>query len=524
MRRIVVLIAIVAIVAGAAARFWGLETRTFWVDEAFSSLRITGHTYADVTALFDGRVHEAKQLASMQEASRGIGATISSVLHEEPQRGLVYYVAAALWSRAFGTSIAAERSFSAILGIIGIGLGFLLGRKAARSTLGGFVLAALIALSPFQVAYSQQAREYVLFADCVLLAAWLLLRALEVPSAVRWAAFGIASILGLYVEPLYVFVLLAAAIVVAFDRPLERAKIGGFVSAGAIAFAAFVPVVILNLQASARTELGVSWAGTPYALPSYFIKWIFNLGVSFFDAELANRWWAIVLIPLLALTAYAVVRAFALARSGERSSRLALALLGCTSVPLILADLVKHAHYEAVTRYQVATWIGLELAVALALTYALLSDHPRSRIWSTLAFVFILACGATSVLVNRPYALWWENNQTLDSEAVAAAIPGYLSPVIIVERPVAVDVLALGRYLYPYDRLLLVGSRKVVMQRRPELWYVFLPNSRLKAALAKQGRLTNVSPATRSAVPSLAQDSQRAADPKNALWKWEPIY
>ena len=197
---------------------------------------------------------------------------------------------------------------------------------------------------------------------------------------------------------------------------------------------------------------------------------------------------------------------------------------GRNDVSVECSDLVKHAHYEAVTRYQVATWIGLELAVALALTYALLSDHPRSRIWSTLAFVFILACGATSVLVNRPYALWWENNQTLDSEAVAAAIPGYLSPVIIVERPVAVDVLALGRYLYPYDRLLLVGSRKVVMQRRPELWYVFLPNSRLKAALAKQGRLTNVSPATRSAVPSLAQDSQRAADPKNALWKWEPIY
>lgn len=541
MRRTIVLIAIVAIVAGSAARFWDLETRTFWVDEAFSALRISGHTYADVTALFDGHVHEAAQVASMQETPQGLGATISSILNEEPQRGLVYYVAAALWSDVFGTTVAAERAFSAVLGTLGIGLALLLGWRATRSALGGLVLAALVALSPFQVAYSQQAREYVLFADCILLAAWLLLGALEAPSGLRWAAFGLASILGLYVEPLFVFVLLAAAVVVAFERPFERAKAGGFAIAAAIALAIFVPLAVVNLQATARAELGVSWAGTPYALPAYLVKWLFNIGATFFDAELANRWWALALVPLLSVVACALAYAVRSARGGDRPARLALALLGCTSLPFILADLVKHAHYEAVTRYQVATWIGLELAVALALAEALRSNDARSRLWSSIAFTFVLACGATSIFVSRPYALWWENNQTVDSAAVALAVPSHPTPTIIAQRPVAVDVLAFARYVAPRDRFLLVGNGPELIDARDEPFYLFLPDASMKGLLAAaedcfhhcrrragtreasrrvHGMVVNISPAVRSAVPSLARDSQ-LSDPKNALWKWD---
>jgi uncharacterized membrane protein len=515
------LVGVIAIAAGIAARFWGLETRTFWVDEAFSSLRISGHTYVQVTALFDGHVHPATQVASLQETRRGLAATIASVIHEEPQRGLVYYVAASLWSGVFGATIAAERAFSALFGTIGIALGFLLGRRAARSPLGGFVLAALIALSPFQIAYSQQVREYSLFADCILLGAWLLLRALELPNAVRWSAFGVASIFGLYVEPLYVFILLAAALVVASERPLERAKPAGFAVAAGVALASFIPLAVLNLQAASRTAVGVSWAGTPYAAQAYVIKWIFNIGATFFDAELANRWWAIALVPLLALAAYAVVDAVRNAGNRDRSSRLALALSGCTSLPFILADLVKQAHYEAITRYQVATWIGLELALALALTAALSSRDTRLRFGSAIAFAFVLACGATSVVVSRPYPIWWENNQSIDSAAIDAAIPGFLSPIIIAQRPAAVEVLALGRYLYSHDRLLLGSDGPFAIDLRSGPYYAFLPDATLKSMLSAHGQIYNVSPPSRSPVPALARDPQGLGDPKNALWKWD---
>lgn len=509
----------VAIAAGVAARFWGLETRTFWVDEAFAALRISGHSYADLTALFDGRVHGAAQVASLQETPEGLAAAISSVLAEEPQRGLVYYVGAALWSGAFGTTIAAERGFSALLGTIGIGLAFLLGRRATRSALGGLVLAALVALSPFQIAYSQQVREYVLFVDAILLAGWLLLRALEIPSPARWAAFGIASIFGLYVEPLFLFVLLAAAIVVAFERPLERAKVAGFGLSAAIALASFIPLAMRNLQATQQSEIGISWAGTPYAAQAYLLKWVFNIGVTFFDAELANRWWAIALVPLIVIAAYAVYEAWRRGRRGDRAARLALALSGCTSLPFIAADILKHAHYEAVTRYQAATWVGLELAVALALTAALVSVDSGDRRRAAVELAFVLACGVVSVIVNRPYALWWENNQRLNLAAIAAAVPSFPSPLIIAQRPAAVHVLALSRYVHDQDRFLLIGNRIIDIGNGP--YYAFLPDSRLRDVLARHGKIVNISPNSTSNVPVLAQDSGGIDDPKNAMWEWD---
>lgn len=494
----------------------------FWVDEAFSSLRISGHTYAQVTALFDGRLHDAAEVAALQETPQGLAATVSSIVREEPQRGLAYYVGALFWSDVFGAGIAAERAFSAMLGTIGIGLGFLLGRRATRSPLGGLVLAALIALSPFHIRYSQQVREYVLFADCVLLAGWLLLRALERPNATRWSLFAVASVFGLCVEPLFGFVLLAAAAVVAFERPLERAKLAGFALAATAALVSFIPLGLLNLQATARTAVGVSWAGTPYAPQGYVTKWVFNLGATFFDAELASRWWAIALVPLLLLMAYAIVFAVRRARAGDRASRLALAFLGCTSLPFILGDIVKHAHYEAVTRYQVVTWIGLELAVALALTAALTSSDARLRLGSTVAFAAVLGYGAISTIVSRPYELWWDNNQTVATASVAAAIPSHPTPTIIAQRAVAVDLLALGRYLYRDDRLFLVRSRPVGLDARSGPYFAFLPDASLRSVLGRHGKLVNASPAVRSIVPHLARESGDQSDPQNALWRWYP--
>ena len=67
---LVALIGIAAIVMGIELRFSGLATRTFWEDEAFSALRISGHSYVEVTALFDGRCIGAAQVARCKRTPR----------------------------------------------------------------------------------------------------------------------------------------------------------------------------------------------------------------------------------------------------------------------------------------------------------------------------------------------------------------------------------------------------------------------------------------------------------------------
>ena len=43
----------------------------------------------------------------------------------------------------------------------------------------------------------------------------------------------------------------------------------GFALSAGIALASFIPLAIVNLQATAQSEIGISWAATPYTLQAY---------------------------------------------------------------------------------------------------------------------------------------------------------------------------------------------------------------------------------------------------------------
>lgn len=103
MRSLVFLIAAFAIILGCAARFDHLGSRLLWQDEAFSMLRITGHTEAGLYGAFDGRVKPVATFLALNKLSPhlGLGATFAS-LREEPQRGPVFYGAARIWAGFVG--------------------------------------------------------------------------------------------------------------------------------------------------------------------------------------------------------------------------------------------------------------------------------------------------------------------------------------------------------------------------------------------------------------------------------------
>ncbi|MFC2023772.1 glycosyltransferase family 39 protein, partial [Chloroflexota bacterium] len=75
----------------------------------------------------------------------------------------LYYWLLSGWVRMLGTSEAAVRSFSALLGVLLVAVTFALGHRLAGR--GVALLAALLsAIHPFQIYYSQEARMYILLA------------------------------------------------------------------------------------------------------------------------------------------------------------------------------------------------------------------------------------------------------------------------------------------------------------------------------------------------------------------------
>src|SRR5512139_2767685 len=135
------------LILAAAARFFQLDAQSFWNDEG-TSARVAERSLPLITAAAIGDIHPP-----------------------------LYYYALHFWRGLFGSSEFALRSLSAVLGVLLVGLTFLIGRKAFSAGVG--LLAAFVAaINPFQIYYSQEARMYMLLAVIGAAVTFFLLRLL----------------------------------------------------------------------------------------------------------------------------------------------------------------------------------------------------------------------------------------------------------------------------------------------------------------------------------------------------------
>lgn len=127
------LAAVLGLVALAAAlRFWQLGQQSFWLDEAFT-VDLVRRPFGDMLS--------------------GVAATEST-----PP---LYYVLAWLWEKVFGHGEAGLRSLSALIGVATVPAAWAAAREWFDER-AGVLAAALVAVNPFFVWYSQEARSYSL--------------------------------------------------------------------------------------------------------------------------------------------------------------------------------------------------------------------------------------------------------------------------------------------------------------------------------------------------------------------------
>ena len=141
-------------VLAAALRLATLDLQSFWYDEAFTPVHV---------------LHPS------------LWATLRSVVHTENTPPLWYLLA---WadSRVLGTGEVALRLPSALAGIATVPVAWAIGRELAGRR-AAIVCAALVAVNPLFVWYSQEARAYALFVLMAALAMLCFLRALREPDA-----------------------------------------------------------------------------------------------------------------------------------------------------------------------------------------------------------------------------------------------------------------------------------------------------------------------------------------------------
>jgi 4-amino-4-deoxy-L-arabinose transferase-like glycosyltransferase len=130
------------------------------------------------------------------EMHMSLGSMLTTMFDHETNPPL-YFVVGWAWAHVFGTSEVALRSLSALAGIAVIVLAYLCGRELVSRS-AGLLAAALAALSPFLIWYSQEAREYMLLAALCGASLLYFARAWHQPTRgniVGWAVFSALAVL-----------------------------------------------------------------------------------------------------------------------------------------------------------------------------------------------------------------------------------------------------------------------------------------------------------------------------------------
>jgi mannosyltransferase len=314
-----------------------------------------------------------------------------------------YYALAWVWTQVTGTGEVGLRSLSALAGIATVPVAFLLGTEL-RDRRTGIAAAALVAVNPMLLWYSQEARAYALFALLTALSALYFVRALDRGHRRDVLAWGIASALALATHYFAAFPIAAEAIWLLRRRGREVAPGLGIVGAAGLLLA---PLAIH------QASIGhAEWIGN-FSLGHR----LWETGLTFMLGETGDivsrpEHPLLALVPcLLALAALGLV----LFRGDGRDRRAVAILLGLgavtVAVPVALGILDPAKDYVLARNLMPAL---VPLLVALAVGFTLRRARRAGAI-----------LGAALVAYSLGFSVWASLSPALqrpDWDAVAAAL------------------------------------------------------------------------------------------------------
>jgi uncharacterized membrane protein len=216
---------------GSILRLYDIGGESYWIDETFNLI----------------------------EGQQSIHQLLTSGRLDQPP---AYFIPFHYWEQAFGTSEVSTRSFSALAGIISIIIVYLIGQELFNKPIG-LLSAFLIAISEFQIQYSQYAHFYSYFEMMSLLSILFFILALKSKKIIHFALYTIASILMLYSHTFGVFIIAAQDLFFILQLKRYRGFIVPWLICQALVLLAYLPYfLILTLGQGSVAGAVVATNGT----------------------------------------------------------------------------------------------------------------------------------------------------------------------------------------------------------------------------------------------------------------------
>ena len=247
---------------GAALRFHNLGAKSYWIDE--------------MSTVIEGQQSPQQLFASGR-------------LDQPP----AYYLPFHLWVQIFGTAEVSTRSFSCLFGIGSIVLIYLVGLELFGKPVG-LLSAFLMAVSEFQLQFSQEARFYSFFEFMTLLSFLLFIRALRSRRKSYFVLYVLASIIMVLAHTYGVFILVAQNLFFFMQARKNKNAIAGWIGCQAVIGLALLsylfPLLFSEGGIRGAVDLNIGGLSTPTMLaPLHSIYY-------FVFSPRGGRSWLIILV------------------------------------------------------------------------------------------------------------------------------------------------------------------------------------------------------------------------------------
>ncbi|MBD2202772.1 glycosyltransferase family 39 protein [Calothrix sp. FACHB-1219] len=449
-------------------RFTNLGQKIYCGDENWTSVAISGYTVAELQQ----EAADSKGTISITTFSkyqhinpeRGVADTVNYLITSDPQHPPLYYVLVRLWAQVFGDSPTGVRSLSAIISILIFPSIYWLCLELFDSAIVGWVAMALIAVSPLQLYFAQEARQYSLWMLELIVSSAALLRAIRKENKTNWAIYSLTLALGLYSHLFTILIMIAHGIYIIIHQRFRFHKtLINYLLATIVAFLIFLPwlnVIINHLHTAISLTSGyaIKWINNPFELISIFL---IRLTRTFFDINLSLSlglssslelegpviYTISELIFSLILITYLVYLFF---RNSLNKPVILVFLLGLIPGMLLIAsDLFTGGIRSIQIRYQLPLCISLEILVAYVVAFYIFQEKTWMQKISQLMIVVLLIGGLISDVSFFQTSNWWIQSSSTLIKETSEFIKKLDKPLLVTNNsPINLGaILALSNYL-----------------------------------------------------------------------------
>ncbi|WP_373541473.1 glycosyltransferase family 39 protein [Chamaesiphon sp.] len=442
-------------------RFANLDLKVYWRDEALTSLQVAGYSQTEfIQTAFNSEITTPLALQRYQEINRGRGVrdTIKVLAEETPEHPPLYFIMLRIWANFFGSSVVAYRSFSALISLLVLPCVYYLCLELFSSPRVGYFGMAIAALSPFFIAYAQEAREYGLWMVAILISSQTLLRAMRLNTWQSWSIYAVALAFSFYTYLFSIFVLIAQGIYVLaigkfrFVRVASRNEnrtFGAFVSAALVGILTLVPWIVTFLTHLTEFNRSMAWSFKQHlSLLELGRAWLILPRLLFFDIDLPRigffSTYYLVAISTALFSCYSIY--FVIRNTPTKVWLLLITLIVFPFLFLALPDVIIGGTRSVNARYLIPAYLGIELCVAYLFSARAMQAINR-KIWQ-IGFATLLSIATLAGVIN----LTMDYSFAKDGQAIIKVADSIaLSPQsLVIANPYAYNptkILALSRRL-----------------------------------------------------------------------------